>query len=91
MGAAASSFASVAGAEACVQDELFAALNDDARAVLTDAMGASWAPRPRGGFAPPEDAKLAGSSNEKDLDKAQPLKLRTGSRRDCQLPEGRKS
>ena len=37
--------------------ELFAALNDDARAVLTDAMGASWAPRPRGGFAPPEDAK----------------------------------
>ncbi|UPY37845.1 2-oxoglutarate dehydrogenase E1 component [Sediminicoccus sp. KRV36] len=39
--------------------ELFAALNDDARAVLTDAMGASWAPRPRGGFAPPEDAKSA--------------------------------
>jgi len=35
--------------------ELFAALNDDARGVLTDAMGASWAPRPRGGFAPPED------------------------------------
>ena len=33
-------------------DELFAALNDDARAVLTDASGASWAPRPRGGFAP---------------------------------------
>lgn len=32
--------------------ELFAALNDDARAVLTDASGASWAPRPRGGFAP---------------------------------------
>jgi 2-oxoglutarate dehydrogenase E1 component len=32
--------------------ELFDALNDDARAVLTDAMGASWAPRPRGGFAP---------------------------------------
>ncbi|WP_135466656.1 2-oxoglutarate dehydrogenase E1 component [Crenalkalicoccus roseus] len=32
--------------------ELFAALNDDARAVLTDALGASWAPRPRGGFAP---------------------------------------
>ncbi len=39
--------------------ELFAALNDDARSVLTDAMGASWAPRPRGGFAPPEDAKPA--------------------------------
>jgi 2-oxoglutarate dehydrogenase E1 component len=26
--------------------ELFAALNDDAKAVLTDAMGASWAPAP---------------------------------------------
>ncbi|MDJ0386569.1 2-oxoglutarate dehydrogenase E1 component [Roseomonas sp. E05] len=34
--------------------ELFAALNDDARAVLHDAVGASWAPRPRGGFAPEE-------------------------------------
>ncbi len=34
--------------------ELFAALNDDARAVLMDASGASWAPRPRGGFAPDE-------------------------------------
>ena len=36
--------------------ELFAALNDDARAVLTDAAGASWAPRPRGGFAPEPEA-----------------------------------
>ncbi|MHB0680586.1 2-oxoglutarate dehydrogenase E1 subunit family protein, partial [Roseomonas mucosa] len=36
--------------------ELFAALNDDARAVLEDASGASWAPRPRGGFAPEEPA-----------------------------------
>ncbi|WP_149537055.1 2-oxoglutarate dehydrogenase E1 component [Siccirubricoccus phaeus] len=36
--------------------ELFAALNDDARAVLTDALGASWAPRPRGGFAPEPEA-----------------------------------
>ena len=36
--------------------ELFAALNDDARAVLTDASGASWAPRRRGGFAPEEPA-----------------------------------
>ncbi|MCX7374848.1 MAG: 2-oxoglutarate dehydrogenase E1 component [Alphaproteobacteria bacterium] len=36
--------------------ELFAALNDDARAVLMDATGASWAPRPRGGFAPDEPA-----------------------------------
>ncbi|MFC0410712.1 2-oxoglutarate dehydrogenase E1 component [Roseomonas elaeocarpi] len=34
--------------------ELFAALNDDARSVLEDATGASWAPRPRGGFAPEE-------------------------------------
>ena len=42
-------------------DELFSALNDDARAVLTDASGASWAPRPRGGFAPaPERAAGAG-------------------------------
>jgi 2-oxoglutarate dehydrogenase E1 component len=39
--------------------ELFDALNDDARAVLTDAMGASWAPRSRGGFAPAEEAKPA--------------------------------
>jgi 2-oxoglutarate dehydrogenase E1 component len=32
--------------------ELFAALNDEARAVLTDATGASWAPRVRGAFGP---------------------------------------
>ncbi|WP_137126889.1 2-oxoglutarate dehydrogenase E1 component [Roseomonas sp. HF4] len=32
--------------------ELFAALNDEARAVLTDATGASWAPRIRGAFGP---------------------------------------
>jgi 2-oxoglutarate dehydrogenase E1 component len=32
--------------------ELFAALNDEARAVLTDAAGASWAPRIRGAFGP---------------------------------------
>jgi 2-oxoglutarate dehydrogenase E1 component len=36
--------------------ELFAALNDDVRAVLGDAVGASWAPRPRGGFAPEPEA-----------------------------------
>ncbi|WP_159996236.1 2-oxoglutarate dehydrogenase E1 component [Roseomonas sp. 18066] len=36
--------------------ELFAALNDDARAVLHDASGASWAPRPKGGFAPEPEA-----------------------------------
>ncbi|MBB3899402.1 2-oxoglutarate dehydrogenase E1 component [Roseococcus suduntuyensis] len=39
--------------------ELFATLNDDARAVLGDAQGASWAPRPRGGFAPAEEAPPA--------------------------------
>ena len=39
--------------------ELFAALNDDARAVLTDALGASWSPRPRGGFAPEPEAPPA--------------------------------
>jgi len=32
--------------------ELFDALNDEARAVLTDASGASWAPRTRGKFGP---------------------------------------
>ena len=31
--------------------ELFGALNDEARSVLTDAAGASWAPRPRAGAA----------------------------------------
>ncbi len=36
--------------------ELFAALNDEARAVLTDATGASWAPRTRGRFGPDPEA-----------------------------------
>ena len=39
--------------------ELFEALGDEARAVLTDATGASWAPRPRGGFAPEPEAAPA--------------------------------
>ena len=39
--------------------DLFEALGDDARAVLGDASGASWAPRPRGGFAPLPDAPPA--------------------------------
>ncbi|EFH12994.1 oxoglutarate dehydrogenase (succinyl-transferring), E1 component [Pseudoroseomonas cervicalis ATCC 49957] len=39
--------------------ELFAALNDDAKAVLHDAAGASWAPRPKGGFAPEPEAPKA--------------------------------
>ncbi len=45
--------------------ELFAALNDDARAVLTDASGASWAPRPRGGFAPEPEAPKAPAKGAK--------------------------
>ncbi|MGX9966860.1 2-oxoglutarate dehydrogenase E1 component [Roseomonas sp. F4] len=36
--------------------ELFGALNDEARAVLTDAVGASWAPRIRGAFGPEPEA-----------------------------------
>ncbi len=40
--------------------DLFAALDDDAKAVLTDATGASWAPRPRGGFAPVAEAPPSG-------------------------------
>ena len=42
--------------------EFFTALDDDAHAVLSDATGASWAPRPRGGFAPTEDARPASKS-----------------------------
>jgi len=38
---------------------LFAALNDEARAILTDASGASWAPRPVGFEAPAAEAKAA--------------------------------
>ncbi len=39
--------------------ELFAALNDEARAVLTDATGASWAPRLRGAFGPDPEKPAA--------------------------------
>ena len=39
--------------------DLFSALNDEARSVLTDASGASWAPRPRGGFGEPPEPKKA--------------------------------
>jgi len=39
--------------------ELFAALNDEARAVLTDATGASWAPRVRGAFGPEPEKPAA--------------------------------
>ena len=37
--------------------ELFGALNDEARSVLTDAVGASWAPRLRGAFGPSVDPR----------------------------------
>ena len=57
--------------------ELFAALNDEARAVLTDAAGASWAPRPRGGFAPEPEApkkdpkaKAAPGASQEDIRRA---------------------
>jgi 2-oxoglutarate dehydrogenase E1 component len=46
--------------------DLFAALDDDARAVLGDAMGASWAPRPRGGFAPVPEAPAKGKAAAAD-------------------------
>ena len=55
--------------------ELFSALNDDARAVLTDASGASWAPRARGGFAPEPEAPKAkpgakGGASQEDIRRA---------------------
>ncbi len=43
--------------------ELFAALNDEARSVLEDASGASWAPR-RFDVAEPEPAKPAGKGGK---------------------------
>jgi 2-oxoglutarate dehydrogenase E1 component len=45
--------------------ELFGALNDEARAVLTDASGASWAPRIRGAFGPDPEAPPAPRKGEK--------------------------
>ncbi|MCS6892494.1 MAG: 2-oxoglutarate dehydrogenase E1 component [Rhodovarius sp.] len=56
--------------------ELFAALNDDARAVLQDASGASWAPRPRGGFAPQETAAPASASAAKAAAAPDPATIR---------------
>ena len=53
--------------------ELFAVLDDDAKAVLTDAVGASWAPRGRGGFAPePEPAPAAKGAKGKPAPAAAP-------------------
>jgi 2-oxoglutarate dehydrogenase E1 component len=40
----------------CLLQELFASLNDEARAILGDASGASWAPRVRGAFGPDPEA-----------------------------------
>jgi 2-oxoglutarate dehydrogenase E1 component len=45
--------------------ELFAALNDEARAVLTDATGASWAPRIRGAFGPEPEKPAAPAKGAK--------------------------
>ena len=45
--------------------ELFAALNDEARSVLTDAVGASWAPR-RFEIGDPEPVKLAAKPGKGD-------------------------
>ena len=56
--------------------ELFAALNDDARAVLTDALGASWAPRPRGGFAPEPEAPPARRGDKAAAKGAAPEEVR---------------
>ncbi|WP_439598430.1 2-oxoglutarate dehydrogenase E1 component [Falsiroseomonas sp.] len=46
--------------------ELFGALNDEARAVLTDATGASWAPRIRGAFGPDPEAPPAAPKGKGD-------------------------
>ncbi len=51
--------------------ELFAALNDEARSVLTDATGASWAPR-RFDVGEPEPAKPAAGKPAKPNGKAAP-------------------
>ncbi len=45
--------------------ELFAALNDEARSVLTDATGASWAPRLRGAFGPDPEKPAAPAKGAK--------------------------
>ncbi|CAH0273238.1 2-oxoglutarate dehydrogenase E1 component [Roseomonas sp. CECT 9278] len=51
--------------------ELFAALNDEARAVLTDATGASWAPRIRGAFGPDPEAPAPTARRATDAPAAQ--------------------
>jgi 2-oxoglutarate dehydrogenase E1 component len=51
--------------------ELFAALNDEARAVLTDASGASWAPRIRGAFGPDPEVPSAPARRTTDSPAAQ--------------------
>jgi 2-oxoglutarate dehydrogenase E1 component len=60
--------------------ELFEALNDDARAVLTDAVGASWAPRPRGSFAPEGEAPAPPARRAADAPAAQAAAAETARR-----------
>jgi 2-oxoglutarate dehydrogenase E1 component len=59
---------------------LFAALNDEARAILTDASGASWAPRPVGFEMPEAEVKAprpaaTGDSRAATLDSIRALML----------------
>jgi 2-oxoglutarate dehydrogenase E1 component len=51
--------------------DLFAALNDEARAVLTDATGASWAPRVRGAFGPDPETPAPAARRATDAPAAQ--------------------
>jgi 2-oxoglutarate dehydrogenase E1 component len=52
--------------------DLFAALNDEARAVLEDATGASWAPRKRGAFGPDPEPPPAPKKGDKAAPAAAP-------------------
>ena len=52
--------------------ELFASLNDEARAILGDASGASWAPRVRGAFGPDPEAPAPAKKGEKGAPAAAP-------------------
>ena len=53
--------------------DLFDALNDEARAVLTAASGASWAPRTRGRFGPDPEAPPAPKKDAKGAAPAAPV------------------
>jgi 2-oxoglutarate dehydrogenase E1 component len=52
--------------------DLFGALNDEARAVLEDASGASWAPRTRGRFGPDPEAPAPAKKDAKAAPAAAP-------------------